>query len=274
MADLRPTTRRGSRGEHVAHAHGILAAEGFQPGKLGSMRVFGNAMHHALVHFQETHLREDGQPLGVDGWIGEQTWWALEHPTGPKQALGLPKLVPDGLSDDRIRLLEIAHSYHGVREQPNGSNRSPQIDKWTRWTDARGRKGPPWCAYYTSSIWYELLGTWPLGGRWGSCYKSTVEARKRDMYVLKDPQPGDQFIMNFGFEGTGRPPRGHTGFVASVSADGLLVSTIEGNCANRCARRIRPVDSLAGFIQVLEPVASFQRELPEGVRMIGGESTR
>ena len=46
-------------------------------------------------------------PLGVDGVIGTNSWWALEHPTGPEQSLGVPELVPEGLSDDRIRLLEV-----------------------------------------------------------------------------------------------------------------------------------------------------------------------
>ena len=65
----RATIRRGSKGDDVAHAHGILAAHGFNPGPLTKTRLFNAAMHHALVHFQETHLDEDGFPLDVDGWM-------------------------------------------------------------------------------------------------------------------------------------------------------------------------------------------------------------
>lgn len=272
---MRPTIRRWSKGDAVAEAHAVLAAQGFQPGKLGKTPLFNAAMHRATVHFQETHLDEDGQPLVVDGWIGEKTWWALDHPDGEAQSLGVPLHTPGVLHGDRLKLIDLAQSHHGVKEIPNGSNRGDLIDTWTRWTDARGKKGPPWCAYFVSKMVHGVVGSWPLGGRIGSCYQSMRRAKARGMYRDRNagPTPGDQFVMLYTARGGKLTYRGHTGLVTAVSEDETQIATIEGNCANRVARRIRPVSSMHGFIEYFEP-CDFEPGLPAGVKVIGGESTR
>lgn len=56
----------------------------------------------------------------------------------------------------RIRALEKAKTYVGVKEHPPGSNRGKHIDRWCRW--ANGFTGYPWCAAFLCGMVREACG--------------------------------------------------------------------------------------------------------------------
>ena len=56
----------------------------------------------------------------------------------------------------RIRALERAKTYVGVKESPPGSNRGKHIDRWCRW--ANGLVGYPWCAAFLCGMVREACG--------------------------------------------------------------------------------------------------------------------
>jgi len=56
----------------------------------------------------------------------------------------------------RIRALEHARRYVGVREQPHGSNTGPHIERWQKW--ATGTTGYPWCAAFLCGMVREACG--------------------------------------------------------------------------------------------------------------------
>lgn len=235
----------------------------------------------AIRRFQSTHLNQKSQALRVDGIVGPETLWALRNPHGAEQRLGLDGYIPRGLSQARAALLLIAHSYSWVKESPDGSNRGEQIDQWTGMQGHGPEvKGPAWCAFYASAVWLEALGSYPLGGRLGSCYATRHAAQQLGCYVEpgggREPQPGDQAII---IHPTGRPGQeihGHSVFVSSVGVrgDALCVGTVEGNCGNRVARRIRSVGEFDGWVSLLGDAGEFDRGLPEGLKFGTGESTR
>lgn len=55
----------------------ILQAMGLFKG--GITGKFGELTHAAIIRFQENSINKDGKKLTVDGRIGKQTRWALEH---------------------------------------------------------------------------------------------------------------------------------------------------------------------------------------------------
>ena len=63
----------------------------------------------------------------------------------------------------RLRALEAARTYLGVREEPAGSNLGPKsgpnahaIERWQRW--ANGLTGYPWCAAFLCGMVREACG--------------------------------------------------------------------------------------------------------------------
>jgi hypothetical protein len=91
--------------------------------------------------FQREHLNHLGEKLGVDGFIGPQTRWALsiadQHPF-------------------RRQAVERALVHIGIHEEPMGSNRGALIDHWLRRCgvfvpkDNRPMPQNAWCAAFVS----------------------------------------------------------------------------------------------------------------------------
>ena len=264
-----------------------MANQGFWTGNRSE--AYTKTFAQAVAYFQQTHLGPDGEQLQVDGIIGPNTGWALNHPTGKAQKSNLsPKTtgghlrIPMGISEERARILGIALGEHNVREKPNGSNRGPGIDKYLP-TWAQTRPGPPWCCFFVSWVTKQALGQYPLGRNHGSCARAWKAAQERGMawpkYKIVDtpghrnpthPIPGDAFYMRFG------PTKGHIGFVYRVSADGKTINTVEGNCANRVKiGRRRLDDRVYGIIDFFdgEESSRFERGLIEA-KDVGKDRTR
>jgi len=56
----------------------------------------------------------------------------------------------------RLRALTHARRYIGVHEDPPGSNRGPDIERWQKW--ANGLTGYPWCAAFLCGMVREACG--------------------------------------------------------------------------------------------------------------------
>jgi hypothetical protein len=245
-------------------------AHGFYNGQLSGR--WSSLTTDAVIYAQQTLLGPDKKPLTVDGIVGGQTWWALESAPAD-QSLGLSDSVARKVSKQRDDLLIVANKYYGTAEEPLGSNRSKLIDKWTGFKG--DDQGPPWCCFFVSAVCNEVLKKYPLGERVGGCVRAVELATKLGLMLERDvmPCPGDQFVMLYEL----KPGRGHTGFVTGVEViDGKAtrVSTVEGNCGNRVARRIRDVSTIHCWIDVVGKPRDFAPGLADGTAAKSTEPTR
>lgn len=71
---VKPTLRKGSRGEYVTLLQTILIQRGYSCGSSGADGIFGNDTLYAVKKFQ----MDNG--LQIDGIVGSATWNALENP--------------------------------------------------------------------------------------------------------------------------------------------------------------------------------------------------
>lgn len=180
--------------------------------------------------------------------------------------------IPQGLGPQRQRILEVALAEldAGVREKPRGSNRGERIDVYVPAWARRGRRGPPWCAFFVSWVLAAALGRVPTGQRRGGCAALTRDARREELWRGRDyvPVPGDLFLLDT--DGS-RGSKGHVGIVLRVSADGERYETVEGNSGHavRLGRRERTDLELAGFVCTVpaEPCPGFERGLVGGFEL-------
>ena len=78
----KPTIRRGSRGPYVTLCQEDLIQLGYDVGKTGADGIFGKNTEAAVKQFQREHNDMDGNPLKVDGIVGQKTWGALDDAFG------------------------------------------------------------------------------------------------------------------------------------------------------------------------------------------------
>ncbi len=216
--------------------------------------VFGPQTEAAVTLFQARFTDVDGLPLRPDGIVGAITWAALfgKAPDGTTPAAAP---LPAGA-------LEVAASRVGVMEQPPGSNRGPEVDRYLRLVGLDPTKGSfPWCAAFVYACFDDaaralgrqnplvrtagVLDHWNQAGSRGVPRISAAKAHMHEALV----RPGLIFVIDTG-GGTG-----HTGLVERVE-DGKLV-TLEGNTNDggsregigvfrRSGRRVREIN--VGFI--------------------------
>jgi len=217
--------------------------------------VFGPQTAAAVTLFQARFTDVDGLPLRADGIVGAITWAALFGRT------------PDGTTTSATaplpaEALKVAASRVGVMEQPPGSNRGPEVDRYLRAVGLDPSKGSfPWCAAFVFSCFDDaartlgrrnpviktagVLDHWNQAGQRGIERISAAKAHMHEALV----RPGLIFVIDTG-GGTG-----HTGLVERVD-DGKLV-TLEGNTNDggsregvgvfrRTGRRVREIN--VGYI--------------------------
>ena len=76
--DVRPTLRKGSKGQYVKILQNELIIKGYSCGPQGADGDFGANTEKAVKAFQREHDGPDGRALTIDGVVGPATWWALE----------------------------------------------------------------------------------------------------------------------------------------------------------------------------------------------------
>lgn len=183
---------------------------------------FDELTESAVRLFQSQTRDSQGNPLVIDGKMGPISWAALF-------LAGEKRPEPEPQNDELLsKVIEIAASQIGVMEDPPGSNRGPQVEKYL--ASAGCSPGDPWCASFL--FWCFNNASKSLGIknpmlRTGSCiyhWENTTGKKISGTECTNNPalvRPGFIFIMDHG------SGKGHTGIVRSV-ADGYL-NSIEGN---------------------------------------------
>ena len=88
----KPTLRKGDKGEYVTLAQTELIRHGYNCGDSGADGIFGSNTEKAVKRFQQENVDENGNPLKVDGVIGQDTWWALDQTDIPLFTVTIPHL--------------------------------------------------------------------------------------------------------------------------------------------------------------------------------------
>jgi len=235
------TLRRLASDADVRNLQRLLTSLGYFKDGAPADGIFEEITHQNVVLFQLQHVDKKGNPLQADGVVGENTWWALENPSGNAQRNHFQPVVPEGLTTKRRQLLELVYEEHAkpVFETPDGSNRSPDIDQY--WGPT-GVIGYAWCCAFVSWALHETLGIYPIEGTHHLGVQNMWRAARRLEMNTNDPKPGDVFIQ---IKDGGK---GHTGFVVGVSADGDSIYTGEGNCGNRLKIGQRKRDTIDHYI--------------------------
>ncbi len=168
-----------------------------------------------------------------------------------------PQPLPPIGSMLMTRALQLATDYLGVEEDPPGSNRGVDVDRFVAGPVGRfsylvpqpGKRGIPWCARFAASMIEsaarELSMIDPLrgAGDLASAYKwlrwAKAAGKRRN-----DPKPGYVGLLLH------EDNSGHVVMVTHV--EGEYVRTIEGNASNGVRCRLRVI---AGFSAWVDPVA-------------------
>lgn len=197
---------------------------------------FGESTKAVVKQFQKKNQ------LISDGRVGELTWERL-----------FTEIVPLTVQSTllRFRAMEIMDSQLFVREL-TGKNDGADVEKYLKSVGLG--KGYAWCMAFVFWGFEEAsadLGVKNLVPKTAGvldCY-----AKAKGKYGVKDPEEGDQFIMDFG------KGAGHTGMVTEVKNNRIY--TVEGNTSadpsyagedregNGVFERSRPISSIKGFLR-------------------------
>ncbi len=187
---------------------------------------FGHQTFNAVKLFQSRFTDAGGLPLAIDGEVGAITWAALFgiNSTPASNAAASPLLVAT---------LEFAATQVGVMEDPLGSNRGPQVDKYIASVGLDPAGKHAWCVALLFFCFEEaskqlaranpMIRTGGVLTHWDKAGVSGIPRIKTERAV-NDPalvKPGQIFVIDAG------GGLGHSGFVERV-VGGKLV-TIEGN---------------------------------------------
>jgi len=187
--------KRGDQGEAVKAIQARLGVQ--QTG------LYGEYSEECVTNFQRTHR------IGLTGIVGKQTWRALFAPAPP--------------ADLGEKALAFAKTQVGIKEQPLGSNRGPEVDSYL--ASVGLEPGNFWCVafvYYCANEAARRLDRPNPLPKTGSCSRLYTWAKENGLLVSK-PEPGDIFLCIGGETG-----HYHTGFMAGpISSDRF--PTIEGN---------------------------------------------
>lgn len=228
------TLRRGDRGKAVVVLQDLLKATGWTiTGP--SDGDFGLRTEAAVMSFQQS------ANLTVDGVVGPASWLVLTSPS-LTPAIGQVHLVGSIRAQD---VLGVAIGELGETEVPDGSNRGPRIDLYTK------RQPIPWCAAYVS--WCLAECSW---NPWPKPFWAVVDIRQwaidRKLYETSKtyaPQPGDLFVLLEPGQPGVDPKHGHVGFVLA-DPRGDTYRTIEGNASNAVRSNTRKRYAVDGFVRV------------------------
>lgn len=124
------------------------------------------------------------------------------------------------------KVLECARKEIGVKEEPANSN-NVKYNTWYYGRDVSGARYP-WCAVWVWWVFGQCGGSKLLnaGKKTASCSVLADYAKRKNLWITGNYQPGDLVFMNF----SGTKATQHIGIVESVK-DGVLY-TIEGNTSS------------------------------------------
>lgn len=187
---------------------------------------FGGQTFSAVKLFQSRFTDANGLPLDVDGEVGHLTWAALF------EADSVP-INKEPLSSLLAATLGFAATQIGVREDPLGSNRGPQVDKYVASVDLNPAGHFAWCVAFMFFCFEEaskqigrsnpMIKTAGVLDHWNKAGIKGIPRIKTDV-ALNNPalvKPGQIFVIDTG------GGLGHSGFVERLEGGKLV--TIEGN---------------------------------------------
>jgi hypothetical protein len=179
----------------------------------------------AVKLFQARFTDTDGNPLKIDGEIGQITWGALFGAA----SVPSPTHAPTPLAK---AVIAFATTQIGVLEHPLGSNDGPEVRAYL----AAVGLGPgfAWCVAFTYVCYKQAASDLGVASphvktagvldHWAKAKKQPGASRITTTAAVKNPglvTPGSLFIIDHG------GGFGHSGIVTDIA--GGLLETIEGN---------------------------------------------
>lgn len=194
-------------------------------GPIDEPGLFNGQTKAAVELFQARSVDSQGRSLKPDGLVGPLTWAALFGPSS------LPGTIDAPLSRLLQTTLAVAASQIGVMEDPPGSNKGPEVDKYLKSVGLG--PGYAWCAAFVYWVFEKaattlevinpviqtasVLAHWNQAGRKGITRLLPNEMQE-DFSLIT---PGLIFVISL------KGNDGHTGIVEGFRDDRLI--TIEGN---------------------------------------------
>ena len=231
-------------GPKIGEIQRLLKQEGFFDYPINN--TFDEYTKSQVEYFQSTHNNKDKKMLDIDGKVGNETWWALNHASGEYQTLHIIdnalkinsnlKLLPGKLTPMRMAVGEIAFREYNfkVKEEPNGSNWGNRIPLYG------GRPGWAWCLLF--ALFCEREGGAEIPKRDGtnkifaSCWQfyKYAKTQKNWVYPISSKDPRARLPMNIvlWLHSGGK---GHAGIAMGFNKNLETFNTIEGNKGNRLA---------------------------------------
>lgn len=245
--------KKGDQGADIKEIQILLMEKGFLTDEEIS-GVFDNETHRAVRMFQSQNLDQQGQPLTVDGQVGELSWWSLHHPKPMIQthsAVDFLQMPPESMGGSVRGRAALAAAINEVKAgagEVGGNNLGPFVKKYLHGIVPEGN---PWCAGFVSFCFSQNPAGIP--------FPYTVGARNILQHLKKkgwaqspnsgySPKPGDVVVW---WRESLPSGKGHVGLVHQLR-DGFLY-TIEGNKSPKVqgfSYVFSRMDKLLGFGQV------------------------
>jgi len=242
---------KSSQGNQVKEVQTLLVARGFLTDE-EITGTFDNETIIAVRAFQAQNLDQHGQPLTVDGKVGELTWWSLHN---PKPKIDLPSAIDftkmptaGGTHKGRAALAAAIGELKANAREIGGENRGPFVEKYLNGLVAQGN---PWCAGFVSWCFAQTPNGIPFP--YSVRARNILDTFRKKNWAQRpgegfEPAPGDIVVWWRESLSSGK---GHIGLVHQVK-DGYLY-TIEGNRSSRVqgfSYVLSRMDKLLGFGRV------------------------
>ena len=221
--------KKGDKGSEIKKIQNFLMEKGFLTNEEIS-GTFDNETYLAVRSFQAQNLDKHGQPLTVDGKVGELTWWSLHNPK-PKiktqsaiDFLQVPDISFGGSNTGRAALEVAIAELKAKAGERGGNNCGPFVKKYLNGILPEGN---PWCAGFVSYCFAKTPNGIPFKYTLGA--RDILQQFKKLGWAAAPgsnfaPQPGDLVIW---WREQLSGSKGHVGIVHQLR-DGFLY-TIEGN---------------------------------------------
>jgi peptidoglycan hydrolase-like protein with peptidoglycan-binding domain len=225
--------KKGDQGKEVKVIQTRLMEKGFITNEEIN-GIFNHETYLAVRAFQAQNLDRHGDPLTVDGKVGELTWWSLHNPKPDLQLNNIdvykemPSLELGGTKAGRAALQAAIDELKQDAREIGGDNRGPFVQ---RYLNGILPEGNPWCAGFVSYCFTKAPSGIPFNYTLGA--RNVLQQFKKRGWAHEpnsgySPQPGDVVVWwreQIGGE------KGHVGIVHHLG-DGFLY-TIEGNKSPR-----------------------------------------
>ena len=221
--------KKGDQGAEVQEVQTLLMEKGYLINEEIS-GVFDNETLRAVRLFQAQNLDQHGQPLTVDGKIGELTWFSLHNPKPiiqPHSAVDFMQMPPASLGGSargRAALAVAIGELKAGAGEVGGNNRGRFVKKYLHGLVSEGN---PWCAGFVSFCFSQNAPGMPFAYTVGARdvlrqFKGKGWAQPPSSDYV--PVPGDVVVW---WRESLPSGKGHVGLVHQLS-NGFLY-TIEGN---------------------------------------------